>query len=445
MDEHSFHYHLNEAPPFFKNLAYGLQWIIVTIPSIIVFSALGSAALHLDPAGHVSFSQRLLLMTGLMTLLQSLKGHRLPIVEGPSSALVLTFIILAPGGLPAIEGGLIIGGLLLVAIGAFRWFRWLSTFFTPNVVGVILILVPTTLLPFITPMLIGVGETSPNGNVGVWGISLFVIIWVSLLSNWLRGFFQTTAMLAGIVLGFLFFFIQGKVSMTMVKEASWFALPSPLLGEWPSFSISTILPFLFTYLAVMINTVGSIQGVSEMVTKENLENRIHRGIAFTGLSGMASACLGVMGMVSHATSPGVILISRVASRYVLTMSGIIMVFCAFLPKLWAFLAAIPLSVIASVLFVIFASQFIAGINTIMTDKKKIERREYFTVGLPILLGASVSLLPKPFLQLFPSSLASVFGNGLVVGILSSLLCEHLFFRKGKNGPVPVIKPSNRRD
>lgn len=432
MDEHSFQYHLNDAPPFFKNLAYGLQWIIVTIPSIIVFSALGSAALHLDPAGHVSFSQRLLLMTGLMTLLQSLKGHRLPIVEGPSSALVLTFIILAPGGLPAIEGGLIIGGLLLVAIGVFRWFRWLSTFFTPNVVGVILILVPTTLLPFITPMLIGVGETSPYGNVGIWGISIFVIIWVSLLSNWLRGFFQTTAMLAGIVLGFLLFFIQGKVSMTTVQEASWFALPSPLLGEWPSFSVSTILPFLFTYLAVMINSVGSIQGVSEMVTKENLENRIHRGIAFTGLSGITSACFGVMGMVSHATSPGVILISRVASRYVLTMSGILMVFCAFIPKLWAFLAAIPLSVIASVLFVIFASQFMAGFNTIMTGKTKIDRREYFTVGLPILLGASVALLPKPFLQSLPSSLASVFGNGLVVGILASLLFEHLLFRKGKS-------------
>jgi xanthine/uracil permease len=72
MEEHSFHYNLNEAPPFFKNLAYGLQWIIVTLPSIIVFSALGSAALHLDPAGHVSFSQRLLLMAGLMTVLQSL-------------------------------------------------------------------------------------------------------------------------------------------------------------------------------------------------------------------------------------------------------------------------------------------------------------------------------------------------------------------------------------
>ena len=75
----------------------------------------------------------------------------------------------------------------------------------------------------------------------------------------------------------------------------------------------------------------------------------------------------------------------------------------------------------------------AGMNTIMTGKMKMERREYFTVGIPVLLGSSVSILPKPFLQLFPSSIASFVGNGLVVGILFSLLFEHVLFRlkKGK--------------
>jgi xanthine/uracil permease len=431
MEEHTFQFQLNETPPFFKNLAYALQWVMIAIPNIIVFSGLGSAVLQLDPAAQISFSQRLLLVTGLMTLLQSLKGHRFPILEGPSSALTLSFIIMAPEGLATIEGGMIVGGLLLIAIGAFKWFKWLSAFFTPNVIGVILILVALTILPFIIPMLIGASKAVPYGELGVWGSSLLIILFVSILSNWLRGFIQTTAMLAGIILGLFLFLVQGRISMAMISEASWFALPSPLFGGWPSFSFSSILSFVITYLAVMINTVGSVQGVSEMVTREGLESRIHRGIAFTGLSGIASACLGVMGTVGYAISPGVILVSRVASRYVLTMSGAIMVFCAFIPKLWAFLTAIPPSVIASVLFVVLASQLMAGMNTMMTGKMKMERREYFTVGIPILLGSSVSILPKPFLQLFPSSIASFVGNGLVVGILFSLLFEHLLFRQRK--------------
>jgi len=36
----TFLFQLNETPPFFKNLAYGLQWMMVAIPNVIVFSAL---------------------------------------------------------------------------------------------------------------------------------------------------------------------------------------------------------------------------------------------------------------------------------------------------------------------------------------------------------------------------------------------------------------------
>jgi xanthine/uracil permease len=70
----------------------------------------------------------------------------------------------------------------------------------------------------------------------------------------------------------------------------------------------------------------------------------------------------------------------------------------------------------------------------MSGKEKIERRDYFTVGLPILFGATISILPKPFFQLFPNTLASLISNGLVMGILSSLLLEHLFFRQRKEKP-----------
>jgi uracil permease len=428
MEEHSFQFQLNEVPPFFKNLAYGLQWVMIAIPSIVVFSTLCGATLGLNPAAQIGFSQRLLIATGLMTILQSLVGHRYPLLEGPSSALLLSFIILAPHGLSDIEGGMIFGGILLILIGAFKWFRRLSPFFTPHVIGVILVLVALTLLPFLYPLLIGLSKEFPHGDLVVSGSSILIILFVSFLSHWSRGFFQTAAMLAGILLGLILFLLQGGISFNVVKEASWFALPSPFLGVWPTFSLPAILVILFTYLAVMVNTVGSIQGISEIVGKEGMEGRIHRGISMTGAGGLAAALLGVAGLVSFSISPGVVLISRVASRFVLTMSGAMMISCAFIPKLWALLTAIPSSVIASVLFVALSSQFMVGINVIMSGKDKIEQRDYFTVGLPILFGTTISILPKPFFQLFPNTLASLISNGLVMGILSSLLLEHVLFR-----------------
>ena len=426
-----FLFQLNETPPIHKNIIYGLQWVMTAIPSVVVFSTLCSTALGLDPNGQISFSQRLLIVTGLMTILQSLEGHRYPLLEGPSSAILVTFIILAPYGLSIIEGGMIFGGFFLILIGLFKWFKWLSFLFTPRVVGVILILVAFTLLSFLYPLLIGINKAYPYGELGVFGSSLLIVLFVSLLSHRLRGFLQTTSMLGGILFGLILFLLKGVISLTVIGQSSWFALPSPLLGVWPSFSLPAILATICTYLAVMVNTVGSIQGISEIVGKEGLEDRIHRGIGLTGLGGLTAGFLGVGGLVSYSTSPGVVLVSRVASRYVLTMSGAIMILCAFIPKLWALLTVIPPSVIASVLFVTLSSQLMVGINVMLSGERKFERREYFTVGLPILLGTMVSIIPKEFFHLFPNVIASLVGNGLVVGILLSLLLEHLFFRQLK--------------
>ncbi len=404
---------------------------MTAIPSVVFFSTLCGVALHLDPAAQISFSQRMLIATGLMTILQSLKGHRYPLLEGPSSAILVSFMVLAPHGLPAVEGGMICGGFFLILIGVFKWFKWLSAFFTPQVVGVILILVALSLLSFLYPLLIGVSKTSPYGELSVFGSSLLIILFVSFLSHRLRGFLQTTSMLAGILFGLILFLLQGGMSLALVRQSTWFALPSPFLGGWPTFSLPAILAIVCTYLAVMVNTVGSIQGISEIVGKEGLEDRIHRGIGMTGVGGLLAGLLGVAGLVSFSISPGVVLVSRVASRYVLTMSGAIMILCAFIPKLWALLTAVPPSVIASVLFVTLSSQLMVGIHVMLSGKETIDRRKYFTVGLPILTGTMISIIPKQFFQLFPSTIASLVGNGLVMGILFSLLLEHVLFRQPK--------------
>ena len=393
----------------------------------MIFSALCSSALGFDPSTQITLSQYLLIATGLTTILQSLKGHRYPILEGPSSALLLSFIILAPQGLSVIEGGLICGSLLLIAVGKFRWFKWFSPLFTPNVVGVILILVAFTLLPFIYPMLIGISTSHPYGELGICGFSLLIIFFVSFLSCRLRGVFQTTSMLAGIILGLILSLFQGRVSFAVVGESAWLALPSTSFLVQPAFSLPAILSITCTYLAVMINTVGSIQAMSEIVGREGLEDRIHRGIFMTGTGGFIAGLLGVVGGVSVSISTGVVLVSRVASRYVLTMSGMIMIICAFVPKLWAVLTVIPSSIVASVLFVVLSSQVMAGINVIMSGKKAIERREYFIVGLSILLGTVISFLPKEFFHSFSGAIAPLLSNGLVMGLLFCLLLEHLLF------------------
>ena len=431
MAQPNFIYGLDENPPLVKGILYGLQWVMITIPSVMIFSALCSVALGLGPEGQISFSQRLLIVIGIMTILQSLKGHRYPVLEGPSQAVLLSFIVLAPQGLPVIEGGLIFGSLLLVLLGAFKGFKKLAPLFTTNVIGVILMLVGFTLLPFITPLVIGTDRVHPYGDLSVSVCSVLIMLFVSILSHWVGGFFQTVSMLLGILFGWVLYLGQGKISFTVVGESAWFSLPSPLVGAWPAFSVPAILSMVLTYLAVMVNSVGSIQGISEIVGKEGLEGRLNRGIFMNGIGGVLAAVSGTAGLVSISLSTGVVLVSRVASRYVLTISGGLTVLCAFVPKLWALLTVIPPSVIAAVLFVSISSQLVAGMNVILSRKKEFERREYFSIGMPLLLGGAVSILPKPFFQFLPESISPLISNGLVVGLCFSIFSEHLLFRPRK--------------
>jgi hypothetical protein len=49
----SFLFQSNETPPTHKNMIYGFQWVMIAIPSVVVFSTLCSTALGLDPPGPI--------------------------------------------------------------------------------------------------------------------------------------------------------------------------------------------------------------------------------------------------------------------------------------------------------------------------------------------------------------------------------------------------------
>jgi len=181
-------YGLNELPPWPRSLLYGLQWAIIFLPTLIILSTISSEYLDLHEGEKVLFFQRLLATSGGVMILQTLWGHRYPLLDGPSSALLLSFIILAPHGMPAIQGGMIAGGLFLVLLSTFRLVRYLEPLFTDTVIGVILILVGVTLLPYLVPMVIGKQPGHPYGELVIFAVSALVILAIALSATGFPGF-----------------------------------------------------------------------------------------------------------------------------------------------------------------------------------------------------------------------------------------------------------------
>ncbi len=422
-------YGLDQFPPWRRSLIYGAQWVAIFLPTLMILSAISSEYLGLQQADRLLFFQRILLTTGGIMILQTLWGHRYPLLDGPSSALLLNILILAPGGMPAIQGGMVAGGIFVLLLGGFRLMRYVEPLFTDNVISVTLILIAITLLPFLAPLIIGQNSSHPYGDSTIFGISVFTMLFIALLSQWLTGFSRTVSLLLGVLAGTFLIGILGRFEAVAVLEGAWLRFPQPLFPDLPSFSPSAVIPFLVAYVAVVINGIGSMYSIGEIVGKEGMGGRVARGIGFTGLGGLLAGALGAIGTVSFGLSPGVVLVTRVGSRFPITLCGAFLCILAFLPKALNFLMSIPSSVVGAALITAMASQVGAGISVLTRSGRPLEGRDYMVIGLPILVGGIVSILPGAFFQAFPSIVQAFLKNGLVVGIVLVLLLEHLLPRR----------------
>ena len=427
MEKPSYLYDLDDRPPFHYVLVYGLQWAFITFPVVIIMSTIAGAALGLDSEGSIRFLQLTFLTTGLFTFVQTLWGHRFPIIDGPSAAVLLTFILLVPYGMPAIQGGTIIGGILLVIIVFTKQLEKIIRLFTPNVVGVVLMLIAFGLLTPLLKFLTGVNNTHPHGEAMTTMVSLALILFIATLSYHLKGFWKTVSILIGMIVGSFFFLLLGRLNWQSLGAAAWVSFSGQWVESAPRFYWPAAIAFACSYLAVMINSLGSFQGVAAITDQERLPGATRRGILVNGIGGLFCGLVGVVGTVSFSLSPGVILANRVASRYAMTCCGVILVLAAFFPKLAALLAMVPMPVVGAALCVALGGQIGAGIAIV--SSKKLTPRDYFVVGLPVLTGTLAGLFPRSLFEAMPGFVQVFLGNSLIVGIVAVLLLEHVLCRE----------------
>jgi xanthine/uracil permease len=420
-------YNLDDHPPIRYALLYGFQWAMIMFPGLIIAASIAVGSFPAGALNKVYFLQMTLLTSGLFTWFQTLWGHRYPLLEGPSTALMLAFILLAPLGLPTIQGGMILGAVLLILTVLSRQLDKVTAFFTPNVIGVILMLVS---LGLIRPLIDFMTGGSASGGVFLMSVSLVLLI--ASLSHWLRGFWKSVSLLLGMILGSLLFHFLGRLSLHELARSPWLSLSLLRLPSAPGFHWQAVVAFACAYLAVMVNSLGSLQGIAVITDQQRLKASIRRGLLFNGLAGVCCGIFGVVGTVSYSMSPGVVLVLRVASRYAVGYCGLFLFAAAFFPKLAALLSLVPAPVVGAALCVGLGGQIGIGISTVASQP--LASRDYFVVGVPLLVGTMVGFLPQTLFASLPGSLQIFVGNSLIVGIALVLLLEHLLLRKSGETP-----------
>jgi xanthine/uracil permease len=417
-------YGLDDRPPFLETLAYGLQWLALTIPALVIIGQVVAGVHFAEIQEQILYLQKLCFITGLLLIAQVLWGHGMPLVIGPSTVLLIGILSSQGSSLDSIYSAIFLGGVVLAVLA----YSGVQGLFTPRVVVVILLLIAFTMSPTIMKLIIGDGTVPLIYNI------LFTLLAVCILfaaEHRIRGVWKATLVLWAILLGSACYYLLFPITRTAFNMAN----SSYLAPFWNDLSFKLVVEpgvfvsFLLCFLALSINDLGSIQSLSTFLQADQAERRIRKGMGLTGLGNILSGWMGVIGPVNFSMSPGVIAATLCASRYPLLPAGLGLIIIAFSPWFMNYMGHIPQLIIACILIYLMSIQIAASLNMLKEQEALPSFSSGIVIGFPLILATLIAFMPSEVLSTLPPILRPLIGNGFVMGVIMVMLLEHLLLRE----------------
>ena len=420
------------SPPLDKAIPLGLQHVLAMFisnvtPAIIIGGAAGFA---FGSADAIFLIQMSMLFAGIATLFQTIGfgpiGARLPVMQGTSFAFVPVMIpIVKTAGIGALFGGIVIGGifhaLLGTIIGKIR--HW----FPPLVSGLIILAIGIYLIPVGIEYAAGGAapfqKASPEwGGMSNWGLAIIVIVLSLGLKFWAKGLLSSAAVLIGMVVAYIIAIGMGTVNFSGVEKAAWFAFPQPLKYGF-DLNATAIISICLISIVSAIETVGDISGIAKGgADREATDNEIRGGTYADGLGTALAGIFGGLPNTSFSQNVGLISMTGVMSKYVVTIGAVFLIICGLIPKIGALVSSMPISVLGGGVIVMFGMVASAGVN--MLSSVKWNRRNMMIFAISLSIGFGLQKVPMA-VQHIEGTLNLLLTSGLlpvaVIAVILNLL------------------------
>lgn len=408
---------LDDKPRLGALALYGMQWLMVCLPVVLTST-------FVAPAGEVVFfTQKMFFICGLTIALQVLCGHRLPLVAGPAAVLLMGILAATAQGHDAstIFPSMIIGGTLVTLLAAIGAIKYIQKIFTPRIVASIVVLIAFTMAKPIVGLIFA--DKAHQGLALAGAIAgVAVMAWANKI---LRGIWKSTVVILAMILGSLLYYCATGFPQEFVSDT----VAPRLFVAGMKLDAGVIIAFLFCYIALLINQIGSVQALGKFVEADNMEPRQNRSLLLTGVMNMVCGLTGVPGPVDYSLSPGVVASTSCASRYTMLPAALAMIVIALFPQVVSVLLTIPQPVMGIVLLFLMSTQVAAGFEIIHSTKAVLTFHDGLILGIPIMITTMLSFAPAEAMATVPSLLRPIVGNGFVMGIIAVLILEHIVLRQ----------------
>jgi len=405
-----------------KSILLGMQHVLAM--DLYIAPIIIAGLLALDAMNTTFFIQMCFLAAGIATLIQTIGGIRLPVVQGPSYVPIGALAAIGGKlGLGAVFGSLIPGALLIAILGyPLKVFaKMVRKFIPPLVGGTVIVIVGISLMPsafnsiYMSPGNVG-------DNVIIAAVSAAVLVICMLLGRKAKGygtFFRLMSVILAILAGTITASIFGSVDFFPVKDAAWFSFPSFFPFGAPVFDLQAILTMVFIYLIILIETTGTWFVVSTVTDSELDDKRLNRASVGEGLGCFVGSLFGGTPMTGYSSNAGIIAITGVASRMAIISAGVILVVLGLIPKLSAVITCIPEPVIQGIFGIVCVAIAMNGLKVI--QHVDINDRNMMVIGIPILLTIGTLVLPKEILYSVPDFANYILSSGTAVGAIAVVI------------------------
>nr|WP_290696882.1 nucleobase:cation symporter-2 family protein [Halomonas sp. UBA3074] len=410
-------------PPLSKAIPLGLQHIMAMFagnvtPPIIIAGVIGA-----NPAEQIFLIQVALFVAGMSTLVQTIGigpiGARLPIVQGTSFGFLPVALPLAKAfGLPAVLGASFVAGLLQIVLGAFL--KKIRHWFSPVVTGIVVLLIGITLMPVGLNYAAGGVGADDFASPGNLLLALFVLCVTIAIHQYGRGFIKASSILFGLMAGYAVAIALGKVDFTSLSNAAWFALPKPL-EYGMTFSGTAIIGMTLIMFVVGLETIGNISAITTTGAGRPAKDReLSGGVMADGVATSFAAVFNTLPNTAYAQNVGLITLTGVVSRHVVTIGGLLLIAMGLFPKLGGLVAAMPPAVLGGAGVVMFGMIASAGLKII--KECELDQRNMLIIAVSLSLGIGLPAV-EAISETMPGQLGLLLKSGLVPAALAALMLD----------------------
>lgn len=472
-------YGVEDVPPIHLCFLFGLQQAILCLGSTLSIPFIISGMICAEDESDVraKLLSITMFMCGLATILQCTFGVRLGIVQGGSHTFIAPIVAMmtlskwscpdSPGGanvngtstaedkdvewqlrMREIQGNLILASLTQVILGC------------TGVMGFFLQFIgPLTIAPTISLIGLSLTGVALDFNTVHWGIAsltfCLIAIFTLLLSRIqvpLPSFsmkrkchvtrfpiFQLLPVIISISIGWLVcylltitdtlpndpnsqsYYARTDARLDVVSGIPWFFFPYPFIFGTPTVSAAGYVGMLAATLSSIVESIGDYFAAAKIShATPPPPHAINRGLAMEGFCSILSGLVGAgHATTSYSSNIGAIGISKVASRRVFQVAGLILVVSGVIGKIGAVLTLIPDPVIGGILTVVFGMVAMVGISTLQyTDMSS--TRNLTILAISIILG----LMVPQWIAQNPNAIQT--GNSEVDQVLNVLLGTAMF-------------------